>query len=80
MDPCHVDTVIKACWPNPEEESHLFDIVKRYMVHGPCGSANLNAPCMKHGNCLKGFLKHFQEVTVMNKDGYPLYAHPNDRH
>ena len=73
-----VDTVIKASWPNPEHNPHLFDIVKRYMIHGPCGSANPKAPCMKNGKCSKGFPKQFQEKTVMSKEGYPLYARPDN--
>lgn len=32
-----VDTIIRATWPDPHREPHLFDIVKRRMVHGPCG-------------------------------------------
>ena len=77
-EPDQVDSVIRASWPEPEREPRLFDIVRRCMVHGPCGSANPKAPCMRNGKCSKGFPKHFQESTIMNKDGYPLYACPND--
>lgn len=77
-EPDQVDSVIRASWPEPEREPRLFDIVRRCMVHGPCGSANPKAPCMRNGKCSKGFPKRFQESTIMNKDGYPLYARPND--
>ena len=73
-----VDTVIKASWPDPEREPRLFAIVKRSMVHGPCGRANPLSPCMKDGKCTKGFPKPFQARTVMTRNGYPLYARPND--
>jgi len=43
------------------------------MTHGPCGSEKPNAPCngQEKKRCTKHFPKEFQEVTVMNEDGYP---------
>ena len=75
-----VNTIIKATWPNPDEEPRLFDIVKRSMIHGPCRQANPNAPYMKDGKCTKGFPKPFQAETVMCRDSYPIYARPNNGH
>ena len=69
-----VDTVIKASWPDPNLEPRLFEIVKRCMVHGPCGRAKPDASCMRDRKCSKGFPKPYQAETVLNKDGYPLYA------
>jgi len=76
--PQQVDCVIKASWPDPENEPRLFNIVSRRMVHGPCGAFNAHSPCMRDGKCSKGFPKPFQEETVLRKDGYPTYARPND--
>jgi Helitron helicase-like domain at N-terminus len=73
-----VDSLIRATWPDPEREPTLFAIVKRCMVHGPCGRWNPKSPCMKDGKCSKGFPKPFQSETVMTNDGYPLYARPDD--
>jgi hypothetical protein len=73
-----VDTMIRASWPDPETEPRLFGIVKRSMVHGPCGRWNPKSPCMKDGKCSKGFPKPFQAQTVMTNDGYPIYARPDD--
>ena len=73
-DPAQVDSVIHASWPNLDLEPHLFNIVKRTMVHGPCGAWKSNAPCMKDGRCSKGFPKPFQAETVMLGNGYPVYA------
>ena len=73
-----VNTFIRASWPDPIIEPRLFEIVKRCMVHGPCGAANRNASCMKDGKCSKGFPKPYQAETVMNQNGYPYYARPND--
>jgi hypothetical protein len=76
--PEQVNTMIRATWPDPENEPHLFDIVKRCMVHGPCGQWKPDASCMKDGKCSKGFPKPFQAETIMTKDGYPIYTRPND--
>ena len=73
-----VDTMIQATWPDPDLEPRLFNIVKRSMVHGPCGAFKADAPCMKDGKYSKGFPKSFQAETVMTRDGYPIYARPND--
>ena len=74
--PEQVNTIICAQWPDPDLQPTLFNIVKRCMVHGPCGMANPCAPCMKNGVCSKGFPKPFQEWTVLTTDGYPIYAQP----
>jgi hypothetical protein len=54
------------------------------MVHRPCGAENPNAPCMVDNGrgskiCSKGFPKSFQEFTMMDQHGYPLYFRPDDR-
>jgi hypothetical protein len=76
--PEHVDTVIRATWPNPDLEPRLFTIVKHCMVHGPCGRWKPDASCMKDRKCSKGFPKDYQAETVMTRNGYPMYAQPND--
>jgi hypothetical protein len=76
--PEKVDSVIKTTWPDPIKEPRLFNIVKRRMVHGPCGKWNPDSPCMKDGKCTKKFPKAFQAETVIRHDGYPVYARPND--
>ena len=73
-----VDTIIRATWPDPETEPRLFKIVKLCMVHGPCGQWKPDTSCMKDGKCCKGFPKPFQAETIMTRNGYPVYARPND--
>ena len=43
LTPEDIDTAISAWWPDPETELKLFDMVKKCMVHGPCGAANPTA-------------------------------------
>lgn len=73
-----IDEVIWARWPDPETQPHLFNLVKKHMVHGPCGPQHPDAPCMVNGKCRFGFPKPFQEYTTLTQDGYPLYYRPND--
>jgi hypothetical protein len=73
-----INTCISAQWPDPETQPSLFETVKMTMVYRPCGNFNLSAPCMKDGQCTKGYSKPFQEHTSIAEDGYPLYAHPDD--
>lgn len=78
LTPEDIDTAICAQWPDPEKEPLLFETVSKCMVHGPCGPLNPNAPCMEGGRCTKNFPKSFQELTVMDTDGYPKYKRPDD--
>ena len=48
------------------------------MTHGPCGKDFPKAVCMDKGKCTKHFPKHFSEFTVVNDEGYPAYARPNN--
>ena len=44
------------------------------MVHGPCGTSNPTSPCMHDGKkCLIKFPKSFNERTMFDDNGYPLY-------
>jgi hypothetical protein len=54
LTPEEIDKLIWARWPDPETPPMLFETVKACMVHGPCGAANPNAPCMdkEQGICL----------------------------
>lgn len=69
----HVDSLITAEIPDPQTDPILYNIVKKCMIHNPCGQINPNLPCMKDGQCTKGFPKDFNDQTNLNVNGYPLY-------
>jgi hypothetical protein len=46
--------------------------VIRCMMHGPCGAAFSNAPCMEESKCKKNIHVSSSE-TVTNVNGYPIY-------
>lgn len=68
-----IDKLISAKWPDPVTEPLLFETVKTRMVHGPCGAANPNAPCMdpETKTCTKHFPKQFTDHTNLDVNGYP---------
>lgn len=73
-----IDSCIRAYWPDPNTEPLLYETIKNCMVHGPCGALNPNAPCMENGKCTKGYPKPFNPYTMIQEDGFPLYARPED--
>ena len=70
-----VDRVISAELPNPNNPltRELFEVVKKHMVHGPCGNLNRQSPCMTDGTCTKNYPKSFRSVTSLGNDSYPDY-------
>ena len=74
-----IDRIVSAEIPNPVSQQVLFDSVSKHMIHGPCGSFNPDAPCMKDGVCSKGFPKENCEETSLSEDAYPLYRHHPNR-
>jgi hypothetical protein len=76
--PDDYDTIVSAEIPDQKTFPRLYEIVSKHMIHGPCGDGFLKAPCMKNGNCSKGYPKEFQSMTKNNNNGYPLYRRRKD--
>jgi hypothetical protein len=68
-----VDRMINAELPNPETNKLAHETVARCMMHGPCGAAFPNAPCMEDGKCKKQYPHKFQSETVTNVNEYTIY-------
>ena len=62
-----IDRVIQAEIPNKSEDPELFELVKEFMMHGPCGVDNPKCSCMKKGRCSKHFPKHFTNCNTRPK-------------
>ncbi len=75
------DRTVCAESPTLQEDPDglLRGIIGTTMLHGPCGAANPDSPCMRSPGpdrppvCSKRFPKPFAEVTIIPEDGYPLY-------
>jgi hypothetical protein len=48
-----VNRMINIELPNLEMNKLAHEVVARCMMHGPCGAAFPNAPCMEEGKCKK---------------------------
>ena len=73
-DPSDYNKIVCAEIPDPVFNPRLHNIVKRCMIHSPCGSIRRNAPCMRDGKCTKKFPKAFAEFTTTGNDSYPIYT------
>ena len=77
--PEDVDSLLSAEFPDENEQPELFDLVKRFMVHTPCGQEHNNpdAPCMVKDKCSKSFPKVWRDQTTVTEDAYANLRHRN---
>ncbi|XP_066434063.1 uncharacterized protein [Eleutherodactylus coqui] len=73
ITPDRIDNIICAEISNPKEDPILYNIVKRNMIHGPCGNFNTHFQFIKDGKCSKRYPKPFLSETQTGDDGYPKY-------
>ena len=66
--PEDVDSLMSSEFP--DDNPQLLELIKKLIVHRPCGDQNPSAPCMVNGNCSKGFPKPFREQTSVTDDSY----------
>ena len=72
------DRMVCAELPDKQTHPELYAIVTSCMLHGPCGAANPNCPCMRDGKCTKGYPREFSEHTLDTGKSYPVYRRRND--
>ena len=78
-EPAQIDDFVCAEIPDMEAEPLLYETVSKCMMHGPCGQANPNSPCMEDGHCTKNYPRAFTNSTTVQADGYPIYRRRNNR-
>lgn len=73
ITPDLIDNIISAEIPDPDIDPELHEIVRKNMIHGPCGIFNPQSPCMEDGKCTKNYPRQLLQETITGIDGYPLY-------
>ncbi|XP_035845829.1 uncharacterized protein LOC110943525 [Helianthus annuus] len=68
-----IDRVITAEIPDKERDPELYELVKQFMIHGPCGTGIPLYPCMVQQKCSKKFPKKYVDETCVDSEGYPVY-------
>jgi hypothetical protein len=69
----NVDRTISAKLLNLETNMLAYEMIARCMMHGPCGVAFPNAPCMEDGKCRKKYPCKFQSEMVTDVNELPIY-------
>ncbi|XP_026398220.1 uncharacterized protein LOC113293999 [Papaver somniferum] len=65
----HIGSIISVEIPNPKENKDAYDAVCNYMLHGPCGHAKPNSPCMRDKKCTENFPKKYNNKTYADDTG-----------
>ena len=73
-----VDKLVCVEFPDPKDDFMFFETIKSYMVHGPCGAQNSQAPCLENGRCTKRYPRLFVETIIMDQDRYLIYRRRNN--
>ncbi|XP_022032408.1 uncharacterized protein LOC110933497 [Helianthus annuus] len=68
-----IDRVITTEIPDKERDLELYELVKQFMIHGPCGTDNPLYPGMVQQKCSKKFPKKYVDETCVDSEGYPVY-------
>ena len=76
--PTDVDAHIVAEIPDKVGEPVLYELVSKFMIHGPCGYLNPSSPCMKDKKCRKHYPKRHCPETSIDMDGFPTYRRRED--
>ncbi|XP_071688036.1 uncharacterized protein [Rutidosis leptorrhynchoides] len=71
--PSDIDDLISAEIPSKTDDPEGYKAVSEYMLHGPCGGNNMDAPCIIKRKCSKHFPKPYYAETTIDEDGYANY-------
>ncbi|XP_072080874.1 uncharacterized protein [Arachis hypogaea] len=73
-----IGRIISTEISDKDKDPEYYDAVEKHMIHGPCGFARKDSPCMENGKCIRHFPKEFVETTSIDDDGYPIYRRKDD--
>ncbi|XP_071905593.1 uncharacterized protein [Coffea arabica] len=78
LNPESYDKVVCAELPDKDRYPHLYSLVVKHMIHGPCGAMDKSCPCMRDGICKNRYPKNFCAQTTHGEDTYPYYRRRDD--
>ncbi|KAK2370682.1 hypothetical protein QL285_083707 [Trifolium repens] len=78
--PEDINQIISAEIPNPHSQKELYHLVKKHMMHGPCGVPGKTTPCTRKGPCANFFPKKWKEETIVDSEGFPIYRRRRNRY
>ena len=74
MSPIFRDDLISTEIPDKQLNMGFYEAISECMLHGPCGPMNSTSRCMHDSKkCSKKFPKSFDERTILDGNGYPVY-------
>ncbi|XP_071716695.1 uncharacterized protein [Rutidosis leptorrhynchoides] len=76
--PSDINDIISAEIPSQTHDPEAYKAITEYMLHGPCGGKNTDAPCMVDRKCSKNFPKPYYAETTIDEDGYANYRRRNN--
>ncbi|XP_027156334.1 uncharacterized protein LOC113757127 [Coffea eugenioides] len=77
--PEEYDKIVSTEIPDKVKYLHLYKMVKKHMMHGPCGVLNPSSVCMtKNGKCRHSYPKDFCKETTQTINSYPVYRRSNN--
>ncbi|PIA58111.1 hypothetical protein AQUCO_00500210v1 [Aquilegia coerulea] len=68
-----VDRIVSVEFPDPIKHPALFETIKKCMVHGPCGTRNMESVCMENKVCKSRYPRENVNDTRIDVDGYLIY-------
>ncbi|KAK9067683.1 hypothetical protein SSX86_011794 [Deinandra increscens subsp. villosa] len=71
--PERVDDYICAEVPDKETDPILYRVISESMIHGPCGLARPESPCMQNGKCSKHYPQDYEDYTRFDANGRVRY-------
>jgi len=76
--PAEINRIISTEISDLHQDPQAYDVVKQFMVHGPCGSINPKSSCMIGNKWIKHFSKRFCSETTIDENGFPVYKMRNN--
>ncbi|KAF3613622.1 hypothetical protein FXO38_36135 [Capsicum annuum] len=67
-----IDRIISAKIPDELIDTHYYEVVEFFMMHGSCGPMRNYSPCIQDDRCTKHFPMKSVLKTTIDEDGYPI--------